>query len=95
MIEMFSFPETEFYSLAILDGWYTGIKRKGLADFERDVIYEDNESLIFSDKKWTAYDIDAGLEICKERDFDRLYEKVGEMQDSIKKKEKKQKHIKN
>ena len=79
------FTYEEFYSLAIQDGKYTGIKRKGMKDFERGIIYEDNESLIMSEEKWTAYDLVAGVEICKERDFERLYEKVADMWEEIKK----------
>lgn len=83
--EMCRFAYEEFYTLAVQDGKYTGIKRKGLKDFERGIIYEDNESLILSEEKWTAYDLVAGVEICKERDFDRLYEKVTDMWEEIKK----------
>lgn len=72
--EMSQFVYEDFYSLGIKDGKYVGIKRKGLKDFERGIIYEE---------KWTAYDMATGVEICKERDFDRLYQKVTDMRDEI------------
>lgn len=81
--KMYKFTYEEFYSLTIQNGKYIGIKRKGLKDFDRGVIYEDNESLIMSEEKWTAYDLVAGVEICKERDFDRLYQKVSEIWDKV------------
>ena len=81
--EMSQFVYEDFYSLGIKDGKYIGIKRKGLKDFERGIIYEDDEFLILSEEKWTAFDMATGVEICKERDFDRLYQKVTDMRDEI------------
>lgn len=81
--EICKFVCEDFYSLGIKDGKYIGVKHKGLKDFERGIIYKDNESLILSEEKWTAFDMAAGVEICKERDFDRLYQKVTDMWDKI------------
>lgn len=78
------FVEEDFYSLVrFKDGKYGGCKRRGLKDFDRGIIYEDNEQLIWSDEKYTAFDLATGLEICKEYDFNRLYLKVTDMYEKI------------
>lgn len=82
--EIFSFEYVEFYTLAGNEnGEYVGIKRLGLLDYDRQVYYEDSEADDNIDGMWTAYDVGAGVTICKAEDFDGLYQKISDMWETI------------
>ena len=78
--KLFPWMKVERYYIRTLDRL---IESEGFIDHTTNIAYEENETLIMSEDKWKATDIETGLLIEKDRGFAELYDKVFKMKDII------------
>ena len=78
--KLFPWMKVERYYIRTLDRL---IESEGFIDHTTNIAYEEDETLIMSEDKWKATDIETGLLIEKDRGFAELYDKVFKMKDII------------
>lgn len=59
------------------------VETEGYIDKENNIAYSDDESLIWNENKWTATDINTGLQIANGNTLEIVYNKIQDMKTVI------------
>ena len=59
------------------------VETEGYIDKENNIAYSDDETLIWNENKWTATDINTGLQIANGNTLESVYNKIKDMNNII------------